>query len=402
MFAQEELLLMNERLLLTGAINRERTSNNGDTDKFYSYPKASISYRMPEIIPKVQEFKVRLAFGKAGNQPTAGKYTFLTQLFDEGRGGVRASTVRGFSGIKPETATEIEGGFDAQAFNGRLTLSVTQFRKQIDDLLLTTSLAPSTGFTTQWINGGQIVNRGTEIELGLTPIQTGRFDWVSQTTFASLKGKVTELPVPGFISGPGSFGTRFGNGFIEKGQSPSVIQAVNSCKQLSAAGTCAAADRVLEFVGDALPDFTMGFNNDVGFGPLRLSTLVDWRHGSKGVDLTLNYFDGGLLADSAAGNQRVRDFGAGKAVYVESTAFVKIREIRLAYEMPAALTSRLFNGRAQSARLEVSGRNLKTWTDYKGLDPEVSNFGNGALGRIQDVTPYPPSRTFYFSINATF
>ena len=98
MFAQEEFLTLNERLLLTGAINRERTSNNGDTDKFYTYPKASVSYRIPEIIPKVSEFKLRLAYGKAGNQPTAGKFTLLTQLFDEGRGGARASTVRGFAG----------------------------------------------------------------------------------------------------------------------------------------------------------------------------------------------------------------------------------------------------------------------------------------------------------------
>ncbi|MEO8577920.1 MAG: hypothetical protein ABI556_14525, partial [Gemmatimonadales bacterium] len=401
-FGQEELLLLNERLLLTGAVNAERTSNNGNTNKFYTYPKASASYRIPEIIPKINELKVRLAFGKAGNQPTAGKFTLLTQLFDEGRGGLRASTVRGESNIKPETATEVEGGFDVQAFNGRLTLSGTQFRKTIDDLLLTTSLAPSTGFTTQWINGGQIVNNGTEVELGVTPIRSGNFDWVSSTTFSRVKGKVTKLPVPGFISGPGSFGSRFGNGFIAEGQSPSVIQAVNSCKALSAAGTCAAPDRVLEFVGDALPDFTMGFNNDFGFGPLHFSSLVDWRKGGKGVNLTNNYFDGGLLADEAVGSQRLKDFAAAKAVYVESTAFVKLREIRVAYELPGSLVSRLMNGKAQSARLELTGRNLKTWTDYTGLDPEVSNFGNGALGRIQDVTPYPPSRTFFLSINATF
>jgi TonB-linked SusC/RagA family outer membrane protein len=400
MFAQEEFLTLNERLLLTGAINRERTSNNGDTDKFYTYPKASVSYRIPEIIPKVSEFKLRLAYGKAGNQPTAGKFTLLTQLFDEGRGGARASTVRGFAGIKPETAAELEGGFDVQAFNGRVTFSATRFRKTISDLLLTASLAPSTGFTTQWINGGKIVNNGTELELGLTPIQSSKLSWISQTTFSHLKGEVTELPVPGFISGPGSFGSRFGNGFIEKGQSPSVIQAVNSCS--IQATSCPAANRVLQFVGDALPDFTMGFSNDFTAGPLRLSTLVDWRHGSKGINLTNNYFDGGLLADTAAGNQRLRDFAAGKAVYVESTAFVKLREVRLGYEMPAGLVSKLFNGRAQSARIELSGRNLLTKTDYTGLDPEVSNFGNGALGRIQDVTPYPPSRTFYFTINTTF
>jgi hypothetical protein len=120
-----------------------------------------------------------------------------------------------------------------------------------------------------------------------------------------------------------------------------VIQAVNACANTTAT-SCAAADRVLQFVGDGLPDFTMGFSNDFTFGPLRFSTLVDWRHGSKGVNLTNNYFDGSLLADSATGNARLRNFAAGKAVYVESTAFVKLRELRLSYEMPGALVGRLF------------------------------------------------------------
>jgi len=230
-------------------------------------------------------------------------------LFDEGRAGLRASTIKGFSGIKPETATEIEGGFDLQGFGGRARFSATQFRKTITDLLLQANVAPSTGFATQFINGGKIVNNGTELELGLTPIQSGRIEWISNTTFSRFKGKVTELPVPAFNPGVGSFGTRFGNVFIQKGESPTVIQAVNSCTALNAAGTsCPSANRVLEFVGDAMPDFTMGFSNDLSFGPVRLSSLFDWRKGGDVINLTNNYFDGGLLADTAVGNARAREF----------------------------------------------------------------------------------------------
>ena len=87
---------------------------------------------------------------------------------------------------------------------------------------------------------------------------------------------------------------------------------------------------------------------------------------------------------------------------MENSGFVKLRELTFGYELPASLTSRLFNGRASQARVELSGRNLKTWTKYTGLDPEVSNFGNQPLGRFQDVTPYPPSRTFFLTINTTF
>jgi TonB-linked SusC/RagA family outer membrane protein len=403
LFAQEEFLTLGEKLLLTAAVNSERSSNNGDAEKFYAYPKLSASLRLPDMLPKIQELKLRAAYGKAGNQPTAGKFTFLTTLFDEGRAGLRASTIKGFSGIKPETATEIEGGFDLQGFGGRARFSATQFRKTITDLLLQANVAPSTGFATQFINGGKIVNNGTELELGLTPIQSGRIEWISNTTFSRFKGKVTELPVPAFNPGVGSFGTRFGNVFIQKGESPTVIQAVNSCTALNAAGTsCPSANRVLEFVGDAMPDFTMGFSNDLSFGPVRLSSLFDWRKGGDVINLTNNYFDGGLLADTAVGNARAREFAKGKAVYVEDAGFVKLRELTLAYQLPRGLTSKLFNGRAEQARIELSGRNLLTWTNYTGLDPEVSNFSNVALGRIQDVTPYPPSRSFFFSINASF
>lgn len=412
LFAQEEFLTFGERLLFTAGVNAERSSNNGDDTKFYAYPKFSASYRIPEVIPRVNEFKVRLAYGRAGNQPTQGKFTFLTTLFNEGVAGLRNSTAKGFAGIQPEVASELEGGFDVQAFDGRMRFSATQFRKQIDNLLLQTVLAPSTGFTSQFINGGQIVNHGTELELGLTPVQTGRFEWTSNTTYASVAGKVTRLPasVPAFIPVSGSFGSRFGNGFIQVGQSPSVVQAVNSCavavapRSASApfGGNCPAASRILSFVGDALPDYTMGFSNDFTLGAIRLSTLVDWRKGGKAINLTNNYFDGGLLGDSALGNARLTSFRSGRAAYVEDAGFVKLREVSVAYELPSGLTNRLFNGRAERARIEFSGRNLLTSTKYTGLDPEVSNFGNVAVGRLQDVTPYPPSRSFFFSVNTTF
>ena len=412
-FVQEEFLTLAERLLVTAGVNSERTSNNGDAQKYYAYPKFSASYRMPTP-SLIDELKLRAAYGRAGNQPTSGKYTFLTNLIEEGVTGFRASTIKGFPGIKPETASEIEGGFDLTFLTGRARLSATQFRKQIDNLILSASVAPSTGFSTQTINGGQIVTHGTELELGITPIQSDRFSWISNTTYSSNKGKVTRLPVPGFIPTSGSFGSRFGNAFVQQGQLVTVLQAVNGCTALNAAGTsCPSANRILSFVGNSAPDYTMGFNNDLNFGPFRFSSLLDWRKGGLGVNLTNNYFDVttaqcgtaincSLLADTAGAAARALAFAQGKAVYVENSGFVKLRELTLGYQLPANLTSAMFNGRASQARIELSGRNLKTWTKYTGLDPEVSNFGNQPLGRFQDVTPYPPSRTFFLTINTTF
>lgn len=404
LFAQEEFLTMGERLLLTAAVNGERNSNNGDANKYYAYPKFSASYRVPFLPPKTDELKLRLAYGRAGNQPTGGKFTFLTNLVEEGVTGFRASTVLGFPGIKPETASELEGGFDFTGFNGRARFSATQYRKQIDDLILSAAVAPSTGFSSQTINGGQVVTHGTELELGMTPIQAERFSWVSNTTYSSYKGKVTRLPVPGFIPASGSFGSRYGNAFIAQGQLVTVLQAVNGCKVVvPVGGSCSSANRILTFVGNSAPDYQMGFTNDFTFGPIRLSSLFDWRKGGLGVNLTNEYLvDFGLMADTARKRAISDSFNAGTAAYVENSGFVKLRELTVGYDLPAGMTSQLFQGHAQSARVELSGRNLKTWTKYTGLDPEVSNFGNQPLGRFQDVTPYPPSRQFYFTVSTTF
>jgi len=407
LFAQEEFLTLSERLLLTAGVNAERTSNNGDPNKYYAYPKFSASYRLPWLPPATDELKLRLAYGRAGNQPTAGKYTFLTYVPQDGISGYRPSTTIGADQINPEVSGEIEGGFDLTAFGGRARLSATQYRKQTDNLLLPAGIAPSTGFSTKWINGGQIVQHGTEIELGMTPVQAGRFEWISNTTYASNLGRFTQLPVPPFIPPSGSFGSRFGNGFVQQGQITTVFQAINGCTALvtsptTGAVTCPTANRVLKFMGNSMPDFTMGFSNDLNYGPLRFSSLVDWKKGGLGANLTNNYFDGGLLADSAVGNARLREYAKGNAVYTEKTTFVKLREITIGYELPNDLSARLFGGKVSSTRIDLSGRNLLTWTPYSGLDPEVSNFGNQALGRFQDVTPYPPSRTFYLTVNTTF
>ena len=424
LYAQEEFSTLADRLFLTAAVNAERSSNNGDTKKFYAYPKFSASYRLPFLPPATDNIKLRLAYGRAGNKPNFNnKFTFLTTLNEEQFVGLRPSTLRGLSTIKPEQTTELEGGFDAQFFNGRAAVDFTQYRKQSDDLILTAALAPSTGFTAQVINGGQLVNHGTEIGLTMQPVQVGRFDWVSRTTYASNKGKITRLPVPKFDA-PNRFSERYGITRIEQGFSPTQVlvfwgfdstfangvRGSAGCPLGADASVCGAyVSRVRHEarVGDSNPDYQMGFANDFTLGPLKLATLVDWRKGGKTANLTRNYFDsnlpGGNWADTAGTRQRYRvDFlQNGRGIYVENSGFVKIREITLSYTVPQSLANTLFRG-GRDVRLELSGRNLKTWTKYTGLDPEVSNFGNVAVGRIQDVTPYPPSRSYFFSIATDF
>jgi TonB-linked SusC/RagA family outer membrane protein len=397
-YAQEELLMLDERLLLTGAINAERSSTNGDPDSFNAYPKASVSYRLPWLPPKTQNLKLRFAYGKAGNRvPVDYKYTYLTSTLEDGSKGLVQSSQIGLPSIKPEQTTEIEGGIDATFLGGRAGLELTQYKKKTTGLVLAAGLATSTGYSTQVINGGSLQNVGTEVGLNLVPLQNSIVTWTSNVTFSRNKNKVLSLPVPAFSPG-NSFSERFGSYKIEQGYSATQMVVFN--------GTNADGTPHEDHIGDQAPDFQMGFSNDFTVGKLTLSGLLDWRKGGYVANLTNNYFDGNVdgsnLKDPAVGQARIDSFNAGNGVYVEHGSFAKLREVTLSYDLGQSLATRLIGKSAKDLRLELSGHNLYTWTNYTGLDPEVSNFSNGAIGRTQDVTPYPPSRQFFLSLNATF
>jgi hypothetical protein len=402
-FAQEEFLTLGDRLLVTAGVNAERSSVNGDDKKFYGYPKFSASYNLPYLPRFTDNVKLRIAYGRAGNLPPYGnKYTALVTATNDNVIGGRPSLILGLASIRPETSTELEGGFDLTLLNSRAQISFTQFRKQVDDLILSASVAQTTGFQTKIIqSGNQLVNTGTEIGLNLHVFERGPFNWVSNTTFAHVSGKVTRLSVPAF-NAPSAFSSTYGIGRIEQGKSPTQIYIQIGCNvALSASGGCSSKKYGIS--GDYQPDFQMGFSNDLDYGPLRFTSLFDWRKGGKASNLTNIYFDGsGLAADQAASTARFAAYRAGLPVYAENATFLKLREITVSYGLPQSLSTTLFRGQAQDVRLEFSGRNLKTWTPYTGLDPEVSNFGNTNIRQAQDVTPFPPSRQFFFSILANF
>lgn len=411
-YAQEEFLTLAERLLLTVAVNAERSSTNGDTAKFYTYPKFSASYNVPMLPRAIDNLKFRLAYGEAGNRvPSNFKYTFLSQLQENGIVGLRPSATVGLSTIFPEVTTETEGGLDAQFFGGRAGTEFTLYHKVTHDLVLSSGLAPSSGFTTAVINGGSLKNDGVEIALNLLAIQSNRFTWQNRTTFSRNRGLVTSLPVPPFFTGNG-FGTRTARVKLQEGYAPDEVVSYAGFDSALVNGVMKSIGRHEKHYGSASPDFSMGFTNDFTAGPFHLSTLVDWRRGGWLANLSQTYLetgvngqsniDGGNFADTTINHADQGTYASGFPSFLEHASFAKLREVTLSYDVSKAIVNKLFQTTARDVRLEVSGRNLKTWTNYRGLDPEVSNFGNAPLNRLWDLAPYPPSRQFFFSINANF
>jgi TonB-linked SusC/RagA family outer membrane protein len=391
-YGQEELLLLNRKLLLTAGIRADRSSVNGDPHKYFAYPKAAASYRVVSPIGGIDEVKLRAAYGETGNPPNFGdKFTPDTSTILDGKFGTQVGQRAGAPDIKPERQKEIEAGFDAQLGRGRGQISFTVYQRRITDLLLDQTVAPSTGQLTRIFNSGGILrNRGVEIGLQLVPIQSSSVYWVFGTSFSLNRSKITRLPIPPFQTG--GFGTSLGVFQIEEGKSATqIIGLVNG---------------VQGPIGDAYPDFQMSFSHDLEWKRFRLGMQWDWKKGGNVINLTRLLFDAGQNSADAAdgGLSRLLDWAVGgnTKVYLESGSYLKMREVSLSYDMPSSVVGRLFGGTARSARLTLSGRNLLRFTNYHGYDPEVSNFGNQAIVRNIDVAPYPPSRSFYFTVDVGF
>jgi TonB-linked SusC/RagA family outer membrane protein len=406
-YAQEELLAFDNRLFLTFGARAERSSVNGDRDKLFVYPKASGSFRFPDVGRGVDEVKLRAAIGRSGNQPRYGDRDLVLAVGTQigGENSLRASGTLGNPNIRPETMTEAEYGVDATFLRNRLGLEVTYFDRTVTDLLLTAPLPSSSGLTQQVINGGRLSSKGFEIGLAATPVSNDWVDWRSNTSFYTVKQKIEELPVPTFRSPSTGFGSAYGDAYITEGYSTTAIWGNKEMPDGSVR---------LSPIGDATPDFTMQFANNFLVRDFTFNVLVDWTKGGVRSNLTQFLFDEGKNSwdyDHAApggdprplGQYRYETWqnGQNAKVYLQDAGFVKLREISVSYDVPMHVVSRVAAG-VNSLRLSLAGRNLHTWTDYWGMDPEASNFGNNNVARIVDLGQYPPSRSFHLNVSVGF
>ncbi|MFQ5603277.1 MAG: SusC/RagA family TonB-linked outer membrane protein [bacterium] len=394
-FVQEELDL-NEKIYLTAALRGDASSANGDTDKYFLFPKFSGSIRLSEygfwegLRSFSPEFKLRAAYGETGNLPRANrKFTNLLPENIGGNSGLVPSTRRGDPDIQPERTKEIEVGVDATFLNGNAALEVSYYRQNIEDLILEADQPGSSGITILETNAGEMRTTGWEISLGLTPIRSQNFNWTSRINFFTTESEITSLEVDPFNLG--GFATFLGTMRIQKGFSPTAIVGSESFDDNG---------NVVKVLGDQTPDFTLAVNNNFNIGNFEFSFLWDWQQGGDVINLGKLIMDlGGTSPDfDQNGTTRLNELGTKTASYVEDGTYLKLRELSLSYSFPRSVVSNLFGGQLSYLRVGVAGRNLLMFTGYDGYDPEVSQFGNVAVGRGVDTLPFPSARSFYFNI----
>lgn len=406
LYGQEQWLGMDQRLMLAGSVRAERSSANGDVNKYYFFPSVSGSYRMPGLVGQGSEVKLRVAYGETGNQPLFGqKFTTLQGgIVIGGNVGTTVGAVAGDQTIRPELTKEIEAGVDANLWNGRADLELTLYTRKTSDLLVPVTPPPSSGFSLAFVNGGTIQNQGIEIGLGITPVRNPNYSWLFRTTFTSLRNKVLELnlPIPacqqpsdtipcGFRPANAGYGLSYGEFFVQRGRPITQIIGVDDQGNTIS-------------LGQVNPKFRWSFSNEFTYHRASLSFMWDWQDGGVAQNQTLSLYDCNVLAPDdgqPSGQARVDAcLNTGDArPFVQSTSFLKLRSAEFALDLPERWAA--WFG-ARSARVSVEGVNLITITNYFGYDPEVSNYGAQAITRNIDLGPYPPSRQFFFSIKAGF
>ncbi len=440
---QEELNL-NEIVYLSAAIRGDRSSTVGDTEKRLFFPKAAASVRLSELgfwgplAGLSEEFKIRVAYGQTGNLPVpTAKFTAFNPQNISGRGGLLTGSRSGEPDIGVETTTEIEFGFDAALPGGLGSLEFTMFNQSITDLLLFADAAASSGFTSEVINGGEMETKGLELSLNLNLIRTRALGWNSRINYFTTESEITKLNVDPFNLG--GFATFLGTFRIEPGWSPTAIVGSEMQYVWDAAGDSlkpvmvdrAIGDTVISVhqhhkLGDETPDFQMSFNNNLRLGDFSVHFLLDYKKGGGVINLgklisdlggtTEDYDDStkfkliGGAADGGdttikdlAGQGRLALLGTYTDPYIEDGTYLKLRELNITYSVPRAVVQRLFSGSVTTLSVSVTGRNLWMWTkDFASYDPEVSQFGNIAIGSSVDTYAFPSSKSFYFEVSLGF
>jgi len=426
LYAQTQLLMLDEKLALNAGVRADRSSANGDREKYFTFPKFSGSYRFVKpLTDKIDEIKFRGAWGQSGNRP---RWADRDILYADGGligggGSLVSAGLLGSTTVKPEVMNELEFGTDATLFGGRIGVEFSRYQRRITDLLLTFPLAQSSGLGSQIINGGQLSVLGTEAVLSAVPVRTGNFEWTTRIIYNQNVQFTDSIPVPAFAVG-GSFGAAYGRNRIQGGTRSTNIWGNAPFRPNPVTGQPnTVADTILF---DSNPIHTTTFNNDFSYKRFTLSALIDWRNGGYVSNMTNNLWDeggqsrdfsdaapssivpasGNVPASRACGTQtlgacRYATFNAGDIrPYIQNGSYVKIREVSVNYQAPDALAKKIPG--ASSLRFNLSGRNLAIISKYWGFDPEFSNFGNSNFNRFIDLAPFPASRQFFFSVDVGF
>lgn len=425
-----------DHLFVTGALRIDQSSVFGKDFRTQKYLKGSVSYVLSstEYWKKLgvsswwDTFKIRGAYGESGNLTGIGAYArfnaYETQSF-LGRASLFSSATLANENVKPERQRELELGTDLSFFKNRLGLQFNWYNKKVDDLLLASVIAPSVGFSNLLDNIGSLRNKGIEVVLNGTPVKGEKWNW--NTSFIYSRNRNEALDVGGlrlFSTNSGApvsiingqpigvfYGTFFarnpdgslltnaaGIPMIERGIQNS---ATTFTPQRDANGM-PTGTTLRKVLGNPNPDYTFSFVNDISYKKLSLHVQLDAVRGGDVWNADWRTRQGvgnGKVAEQEQKGELPRGYVSG--VYaieewrIDNGSFVKLREVSLSYNVGKVKY-------IKDLTINVSGRNLISWDNYKGYDPELNAGGQSTILRNIDFGAVPIPRTFSIGLLTKF
>ena len=431
-YIQQNFKLKNQ-FFLTGAVRRDASSVFGANQRNQIYSKASASYVISStefwnelaIAKAFDLVKIRLAYGESGNLTGIGAYsrfnTYSSNSF-LGRSALNSSSTLANENVKPERQSEIEYGLDLGMLNNRIGLTVNVYNKKVTDLLINRQLAPTNGFASLLDNFGALENRGYEVMLTLVPVQNKDLKWEMTTIYNRNRNKATKIgqaltlfstnsgtPI-GIVEGQ-PIGIFYGTYFARNADGTFIVNAANIPQTARGTQTSVlnptenlnnAGSVLRRVIGDPNPDYTASLVNEVSYKKWNFRAQLD---AVQGVDV----FNADFRTRQGVGNGKVAEQeqrgilprGYINGIYaieewrVDDGSFVKLRELSVSYNVGKL---KFIN----NLSINFSGRNLISWDNYKGYDPEVNSGGQSTLLRGIDFGATPIPRTFSFGIKADF
>ena len=432
----EERVSFGNRLFVTGGLNWDQSSAFGPEERSQFFPRLSASYMLDRegwweerAGGYLSSLRLRAAYGETGGQPP-GLYSRFSNFGSTTYGGLPGlfpSSLAGNPDLKPERQREIEGGFDLGMFDGRAQLEFTAYSKYTTDLVLSVPLAPTSGFQNQFQNIGELSNRGIELALNTVNVSRENFAWRTRFTYAANRNRIeklvtsTDTLVYGYLNAVTvgqPIGVFYGRIYARNADgslflAPTVVRGDTSMLPRRALDTLPDGDIVNAFrvIGDPNPDFIATFNTEFDFGRfVTMSALFDGRFGNDVANFTRRIQDHfGASRNAQRELEGEVDPGTyilspiGRTViyeeFIEDGSYVKLREVALQLRVPPSFTRFV---RADGATVRFAGRNLYTWTDYSGLDPEVNMFSANTAARGTDFATVPLPRQFSVGLSLNY
>jgi TonB-linked SusC/RagA family outer membrane protein len=425
-------------------------------DNSFFYPSFGVSALIHDMFPSIQQylnyFKVRASYGVTGNDPqpyslqsvmvgAGSAYSWVSVNFPfNGQNAFEVGNTIGNPKLKPELTKEIELGTDIRILNNRLGAEFTYYKRNTTNQIMQAPIATTSGYGSQWVNLGNVQNKGIELTVKATPIQTKNLEWTIIFNYTRNRNLVIELSdqlaklTMGGVTGLGIF-AEVGKpiGFFE-GRLP---QKTPDGKIIVSAQGIPIPNTVNEYLGDAEHEYVDGLVNSLTYKGVYLTFTMEYRRGGVFYSRTadINYFVGNawkttyndrqpfiipnsVMVDptDASGTTYIpntipvnyanycnywgSNFGGGtegdKANIIDKSSF-RIRELTIGYKLPAKLTSK-----TPFTSIDVSfvAQNLLVWLPASNTfaDPDMTTFGNNIGADFGEFSGSPTVRRFGFSL----